>query len=46
MRMDEAASGIDCKETKLDKALEGIIEKEKAATDARSLQDDNQKGSY
>ena len=43
MRMEEAASGIDCQETKLDKALEEIIEKEKAATDARSLQDDNNK---
>ena len=43
MRMEEAASGIDCQETKLDKALEEIIEKEKAATDARSLQDDNKK---
>ena len=32
MRMEEAASGIDCQETKLDKALEEIIEKEKAAT--------------
>ena len=41
--MEEAASGIDCQETKLDKALEEIIEKEKAATDARSLQDDNNK---
>ena len=41
MRMEEAASGIDCEETKLDKALQEIIEKEKAATDARSLQDDN-----
>ena len=41
--MEEAASGIDCQETKLDKALEEIIEKEKAATDARSLQDDNKK---
>ena len=43
MRMEEAASEIDCQETKLDKALEEIIEKEKAATDARSLQDDNKK---
>ena len=43
MRMEEVASGIDCQETKLDKALEEIIEKEKAATDARSLQDDNKK---
>ena len=43
MRMEEAASGIDCQETKLDKVLEEIIEKEKAATDARSLQDDNKK---
>ena len=43
MSMEEAASGIDCEETKLDKALEEIIEKEKAATDARSLQDDNKK---
>ena len=41
--MEEAASRIDCQETKLDKALEEIIEKEKAATDARSLQDDNKK---
>ena len=41
--MEEAASGIECEETKLDKALEEIIEKEKAATDARSLQDDNKK---
>ena len=41
MRMEEAASGIDCEKTKLDKASEEIIEKEKAATDARSLQDDN-----
>ena len=39
--MEEAASGIDCEETKLDKTLEEIIEKEKAATDVRSLQDDN-----
>ena len=38
MRMEEAASEIDCQETKLDKALEEIMEKEKAATDARSLQ--------
>ncbi|XP_068739366.1 uncharacterized protein [Montipora capricornis] len=30
-------------ETKLDKALEEIIEKEKTATGARSLQDDNKK---
>ena len=37
--MEEAASRIDCQETKLDKALEEIIEKEKAATDARSLQE-------
>ena len=43
MKMEEAASGIDCQETKLDKALEEIIEKEKTATDARSLQDDNKK---
>ena len=43
MRMKEAASGIDCQETKLDKLLEEIIEKEKAATDARSLKDDNKK---
>ena len=43
MRMEEAASEIDCQETKLDKALEEIMEKEKAATDARSLQDDNKK---
>ena len=43
MRMEKAVSGIDCQETKLDKALEEIIEKEKAATDARSLQDDNKK---
>ena len=43
MRMEEAASGIDCRETKLDKVLEEIIEKEKAATDAKSLQDDNKK---
>ena len=43
MRMEEVASGIDRQETKLDKALEEIIEKEKAATDARSLQDDNKK---
>ena len=41
--MEEAASRIDCQETKLDKALEEIIEKEKAATDARSLKDDNKK---
>ena len=41
--MEEAASRIDCQETKLDKALEEIMEKEKAATDARSLQDDNKK---
>ena len=41
--MEKAVSGIDCQETKLDKALEEIIEKEKAATDARSLQDDNNK---
>ena len=41
--MEKAVSGIDCQETKLDKALEEIIEKEKAATDARSLQDDNKK---
>ena len=41
MTMEEAASGLDCEETKLDKALEEIIEKEKAATDARSLQEDN-----
>ena len=27
MRMEEAAPGIDCQETKLDKALEEIIEK-------------------
>ena len=39
--MEEAASGIDCEETKLEKALEEIIEKEKAATDATSLQVDN-----
>ena len=39
--MEEAASGIDCEKTKLDKASEAIIEKEKAATDARSLQEDN-----
>ena len=39
MRMEEAASGIDCQETKLHKVLEEIREKEKAATDARSLQD-------
>ena len=44
--MEEAASWIDCQETKLDKALEKIIEKEKAATDARSLQDDNKKTAY
>ena len=43
MRMEEAASGIDCQETKLNKVLEEIIEKEKAATDARSLQDDSKK---
>ena len=41
--MEEAASGLDCEETNLDKALEKIIEKEKAATDARSLQEDNKK---
>ena len=41
--MEEAASGLDCEETKLDKALEEIIEKEKAANDARGLQDDNKK---
>ena len=41
MRMEEAASGIHCEETNLDKALEEIIEKEKAAMDARSLQDDD-----
>ena len=41
--MEKAVSGIDCQETKLDKALEEIIEKEKAVTDARSLQDDNKK---
>ena len=41
MGMEEAASGIDCEKTKLDKASEKIIEKEKAATDARSLQEDN-----
>ena len=41
MRMEEAASGIDCEKAKLDKASEEIIEKEKAATDARSLQEDN-----
>ena len=41
MRMEKAASGIDCEETYLDKALEEIMEKEKAATDARRLQDDN-----
>ena len=41
MRMEEAPSGIDREETNLDKALEEIIRKEKAATDARSLQDDN-----
>ena len=41
--MKEAASGIDCQETKLDKLLEEIIEKEKVATDARSLKDDNKK---
>ena len=41
MRMEEAASGIDCQETKLHKVLEEIREKEKAATDARSLEDDN-----
>ena len=27
MRMEEAAPGIDCQETKLDKAFEEIIEK-------------------
>ena len=43
MRMEEAASRIECDETKLDKTLEEIIEKEKAATDVRSLQDDNKK---
>ena len=43
MRMEEAASGINCQETKLEKVLEEIIEKEKAATDARSPQDDNKK---
>ena len=43
MTVEEAASGLDCEETKLDKALEEIIEKEKAATDVRSLQDDNKK---
>ena len=43
MRMEEAAPGIDCQETKLDKTLEEIIEKEKAATDARSLKGDNKK---
>ena len=43
MTMEEAASGLDCEETKLDKALEEIIEKEKAANDARGLQDDNKK---
>ena len=43
MRMEEAASGIDCEETKLDKASEEIIEKEKAATSAKSLQGDNKK---
>ena len=43
MRMEEAASRIECEETKLDKTLEEIIEKEKAATDVRSLQDDNKK---
>ena len=37
------STGIDCQKTKLVKALEEIIEKEKAATDARSLQDDNRK---
>ena len=41
MRMEEAASGIDFEKTKLDKASEEIIEKEKEATDARSLQEDN-----
>ena len=41
MRMEEAASGIDCEKTTLDKASEEIIEKDKAATDARSLQEDN-----
>ena len=43
MTMEEAASGLDCEETKLDKALEEIIEKERAANDARGLQDDNKK---
>ena len=43
MRMEEAASGIDCQKTKLNKVLGEIIEKEKAATDARSLQDDSKK---
>ena len=41
--MEEAASGIDCQKTKLNKVLGEIIEKEKAATDARSLQDDSKK---
>ena len=41
--MEKAISGIDWQETRLDKALEEIIEKEKEATDARSLQDDNKK---
>ena len=41
--MEEAASGIDCQETKLHQVLEEIREKEEAATDVRSLQDDNKK---
>ena len=41
MRMEEAATGIDYEETKLEIALKEIIEKEKAATDATSLQVDN-----
>lgn len=37
MRMEEAASWIDSEETNQAKALEEIIEKKKAVTDAKSL---------
>lgn len=36
IRQEERASGIDCDETDLDRALEEIINKEKVATDTRS----------
>ena len=36
MKREEMASGIDCEETELDRALEEIIEKEKASESSRN----------